>query len=311
VSLEAGRAAYDSLPPQVARSDTAHSLLAGMLWSLSTAYRDTGRMDEAIAAIEESGRVRRLIPGAMTPERRRDELAQRAFVLRGARRHEEAEALYQEAVAIGRQDGVGVPPLLLNNYAALLLVMDRPEDAEPLFRNAWQLLWPLEGEPSTMLDAVTINLVLVLWRLGRYDDALVVAREAEALLRAGFPTDHWRVIRAIGKVGAAYREAEDCVAGEPLLREAYERYLATLGPAARFTAVARGELAECLTELGRFDEAQQALLAARPVLLADPNPLSAAIRANLDALMRLYDRSGRPAEADRYRALLSELGEGP
>jgi eukaryotic-like serine/threonine-protein kinase len=308
-ALEAARAVYDSLPPQVARSDTARALMAGTLWSLSTAYRDTGRLDEAIAAIEESGRVRRLIPGAMTPERRRNDLAQRAYVLRGAGRYEEAAALYEEAVAIGRAEGVGVPPLLLNNYAALLLLMERLEDAEPLFRDARELLWPREGEPGTMLDAVHINLLLVLRRLGRHADALEVAREAEALLRASFPTDHWRVIRAIGMVGSAYRDAGDCAAGEPLLREAADRYLATIGPSARFTAVAWTKHAECLTDLGRFAEAEPALLAARPVLLADPNPVPSAIRANLEALVTLYERSGRPAEAHRYRALLAELGE--
>jgi eukaryotic-like serine/threonine-protein kinase len=310
-ALETARAVYDSLPPQVARSDTARALLAATLWHLSTAYRDTGRLDEAIAAMGEAGRVRRLIPGAMTPERQRDELAQRAYVLRGAGRYEEAAALYEEAVAIGRAEGVGVPALLLNNYAALLLLMERLEDAEPLFRDARALLWPQEGEPGTMLDAVHINLALLLRRLGRYEDALVMAREAEALLRASFPADHWRVIRATGMVGAAYRDAGDCATAEPLLRDAYEKYHATIGPDARFTAVARGSHAECLTELGRFAEAEQALLAARLVLLADPNPFPIAIRGNLEALVRLYGRSGRPAEADRYRTLLVELGDGP
>ena len=78
------------------------------------------------------------------------------------------------------------------------------------------------------------------------------------------------------------------------------------------TARARTIHALCLTELDRFDEAEEVLLEARSVITGSESPSQGMIRTNLEGLVDLYGRTGRPAEAERYAGLLAELDvEGP
>jgi eukaryotic-like serine/threonine-protein kinase len=302
--LEEALEVHRALAPDVARSDTARGLHAGVLSLLGTAYRETGRPDDALELVGQAIAIRRQLPDGRTATVLRDDAARLAFVLRGLDRFEEAEALYQEAIRLSREQVGEVPPIILNNYAALLMLMDRLEDAEAVFYEARQLFWPEDGAPSEALDALHINLALLLDRLGKHGEAVVVTREAEALLLASFPPDHWRVLRAVAEVGRAYMRGGDCESAEPILRHATELFAATIGPRHGWTASMSSTHAECLIELERFDEAERALLEARPILLAERNPSTVAIQHNLEALVRLYERTGRPAEAERFRLLL-------
>jgi eukaryotic-like serine/threonine-protein kinase len=302
--LEEALDVHRALAPEVARSDTARGLHAGVLSLLGTAYRETGRTDDALELVQQAIAIRRELPDGQTATVLRDDAARLAFVLRGLGRFEEAEDLYQEAIRLSREQVGEDPPIILNNYAALLMLMDRLEEAEQVFYEARRVFWPEDGAPAEALDALHINLALLLGQLGKHAEAVAVTREAEALLRASFPPDHWRVVRAVGQVGGAYLRGGDCESGEPILRQATELFAATLGPRHGWTASMSGSHAECLIELERFDEAERALLEVRPILLAERDPPGVAIQLNLEALVRLYERTGRPAEAERFRLLL-------
>lgn len=310
-ALEEAVAIHEALPPTEAGSDEARSTLAAALASLSVAYRETGRTDEALDAVQAAISFGRLTSRGGSAEQTKDHAAQLAFVLRGLDRLDEAAALYEDAIALGREDDGDVPAGILNNYASLLRAMDRHAEAEPLLREARERLWPHEGDPELSLDVVHINLGSLLTELGRHDDAVIVAREAEALMRTSFPPDHWRVARAVGEVGVSLLYAGECTTGEPLLREAAEIYASGLGDEHAWSARARSVLAHCLIELERFDEAETLLLEARPLMLADRNMAPVPIRKNLEALVRVYERTDRPIEAERYRALLAELDGDP
>lgn len=305
-ALDEALSIHAALPARVADSDSARAARAAALDALGVVYRETGRLDEALEAVQEAIALRRLAPAVRPARQAADDAARLAFVLRGLGRLDEAAALYEETIAFGREAGE-VPASTLNNYASLLRAMERFDEAELLFREARDLLWPQFGDPDRFLDVVHMNLASLLTAVGKHEEAVAVTRESEALLRTAFGPDHWRVAQAVKEVGYAYLRWGDCAAGEPFLGEAVAAFAADLGPDHAWTATARTSQAECLIELGRFDDAERALLAARPPLINATNPNAGVIRHNLEMLVRLYDRTARPEEAERYRSLLAEL----
>jgi hypothetical protein len=62
----------------------------------------------------------------------------------------------------------------------------------------------------------------------------------------------------------------------------------------------------CLVQLKRYDEAEEPLLRAFERLQASGKP-EKPVRQVLTALIELYDNTGRPAEAAKWRAELAAL----
>jgi len=90
-----------------------------------------------------------------------------------------------------------------------------------------------------------------------------------------------------------------------VLREALE--LRTKGLPANHPDIAESAtvLGACLTALGRFDEAEAALVEASRVLDARPGARSRHRRETLQRRVELYKAWGRPEKAREYAALLS------
>jgi serine/threonine protein kinase/Tfp pilus assembly protein PilF len=103
----------------------------------------------------------------------------------------------------------------------------------------------------------------------------------------------------LGEVLLARRKAAEA---EPFLRQALDLRLATLPPHHWQLAEARGALGACLTELGRYSEAEPLLVASLADLRGRPGAGRAAAR-----LVRLYEAWGRPDQARPYRALATPL----
>jgi hypothetical protein len=97
---------------------------------------------------------------------------------------------------------------------------------------------------------------------------------------------------------------------EPLLREALAQRLQKLGPTDRRTARAQRLLGLCLVALGRPAEAEGFLLQSYTTLAAATNWYHRTLREhNVQDLVALYQGWGKPAEAERYRALLTGIAE--
>lgn len=302
----------ESLLPGELDPDTVSVVLSQAYRGLGTAYREMGRTGEALDAVQAAIAMGEVDPDAAPVEDRVRGAISLASALRGEGRLQEAADLYEEVLPLAREGAPDQMPALLNNHASLLREMDRLEEAEPLLREARERLWPGEEPPIMNFDVVGMNLRTLLEDLERYDEALQVARDLEELLRARLPPDHWRIARAVQSVGVVHLVAGECDLGEPILREAGELFEAAVGRENSFTARARTIHALCLIELDRFDEAEEVLLEARSVITGSESPSQGMIRTNLEGLVDLYGRTGRPAEAERYAGLLAELDvEGP
>ena len=308
--LEEAVSIHERLSPSEAQRDTVRvSVWRAFLW-LGMSYRELGRTDEALAAVHEAIALRE---DDLSPLEDLDAhfsgIISLAYVLRGQDRLNEAEELYREALPLARNEEAQALPTLLNNYASLLRAMGRGEEALPLLVEVRNRLLASDELPVGTLDVLMNNLLGLLADLGRHEEAVAAAYEARALFEEVLPPDHWRLGRATQRVGIAYMEAGDCEAGEALMHEAAEFYGEVLGPEAPFTAAARSVHAHCLIELDRLAEAERALLEARPILVGALNPPVVAIQRNLEALVRVYERMERPAQAREFRELLEGMAE--
>jgi hypothetical protein len=63
----------------------------------------------------------------------------------------------------------------------------------------------------------------------------------------------------------------------------------------------------CLTEVGRYERAEELLLAAYPVLRQVMGEQNMRTELAVRRLVKLYEAWGKPEKAAEYRALLAEL----
>jgi Tetratricopeptide repeat len=111
-------------------------------------------------------------------------------------------------------------------------------------------------------------------------------------------------------LGAVWIDQGRAREAEPLLREALTFRRQKLGPADRRTARAQRLLGLCLVALGRPAEAEGFLLQSYSALAAATNWYHRTLREhNVQDLVALYERWGKRAEAQRYRALLTGIAE--
>lgn len=135
-------------------------------------------------------------------------------------------------------------------------------------------------------------------------------RAAEALYRRSIETHrltrragHPRTAGALLGLGELLLERGDAAGAEPHLREAL-RSFSTHFPAGHPAVVsAQLALGECLTKTGSYGEAEPLLLETLTTLTAVRGERDAQVRRARRAVADLYDRSGRQAQAARFRSM--------
>lgn len=237
-------------------------------------------------------------------------------------RLQEARALLEAALAI-RRDLFGNSTLevasSVNNYASVLHDTEHFPDAEPLYREAKDLFRALGGEDSGLDGKPTANLALLLdMGMGRYEEAEEMYKEAieigERALAASSPavTPADLALWRHNYAGFLCVIREDAEEGVRLENQAIAT-LEEIQPSTK-AAVSRSMLGRCLTDLGRFPEAEAQLLQALAELEANLQGDDPRVHAACERLARLYDLWGKPNYAAVYRERLERTpaaGEEP
>ncbi|MCH8146654.1 MAG: serine/threonine protein kinase [Planctomycetes bacterium] len=140
---------------------------------LADLYLDWGKFDEAEHALKE---VPLELHGKPTDwwieSLHLRGLLGRAYVGQG--RHDEAEPLFREALALRRESLGEVHPdvsLCLDNLGSFLLTRDRLEEAEPILREGLEIRRELFGDGHVNLATSLENLGLLFQRKGDYGEA--------------------------------------------------------------------------------------------------------------------------------------------
>ena len=213
--------------------------------------------------------------------------------------------------------------------------------AESTMREALAMRRRIYGDHGFPVAETLNDLGLGIDAFGRSDEAMVMLKEALEIHREVLGKEHPDSLHILGNVAAMHRDAGEYVEAEPLYRECLEHWMkihpegdpqmaATLYGLGRVLLglgdldgaeeqlarllgimgeasddprahLAAGLLGEIRMQRGRFGEAEDLLLASHEALarlFAHAHPQN--VRAR-ERLVALYERWGRPVEADRYR----------
>jgi serine/threonine protein kinase/Tfp pilus assembly protein PilF len=280
--------------------------IAATLQGLARVLRELGSVDSAERLMREALAIRRRELGdahfhtVWT-------LLDLAYVLRGQGRNDSAQVLYEIVIpklqAHG-DSGARLLPGALNNLAYIHMAKGEFADAERLYRDAM----PLERRWGTVPNLLLLqnNLAGVLDRQNKVAEADSVLRQQIETAEEHWPDGHWRVGAAYGGLGAFHLIRGDTAGAEPYLRRALALQLSTMGDDNPRTTYAKVQLGNCLTGLRRFAEAEPHLREASEWLRTNRGIDNSYTQEVLARLVVLYDRWGRPAQAEQYRRLLSE-----
>ena len=235
----------------------------------------------------------------------------RLYVYQG--RYDEAESLHLQEYRITRRIlGDEHPDTItsVHNIGALYERRQAFDQAAQWYEKALADGRRILGEDHPKVLSTRINLGGMLANAGKYADAQAMLQQALESGTRALGSRHPGTLRASAALGRAFLLQGHPERAEPHLRHAVEQFAKTQPDDSPWMAIYRAEYGRCLLQQRRYAEAEPLLLAAHAVLstVADSRVLTAqAISLNvLQDLVELYENSGRPEEATRYRPLLAE-----
>jgi serine/threonine-protein kinase len=229
------------------------------------------------------------------------------ILLSNSGRAEEAEPLLREALEskrhtfgpVHRRVAIGMV-----NLAATLARLGRLDEAERNARGALDIGRRLYGDANLEVGTLHRELGAVFRQRGKLAEAEREARSALRIHRALLPPAQIQVGRDLVELGRVLVARGSPAEALPLLQRGDSIYGARLGEESRGRAGSRAALGACLAALGRDAGAEPLLRGSvesyrRRGTIGDPTSQEA-----VAALVGVYERTGRGAEAARYRALL-------
>jgi len=282
--------------------------VATALNNLGLLLYEKGEPDEAERLLRRALELRR----AAYPEGHAevaDTLGNLGLVLDQRGDREGAARLHRESLELRRRTlGEDHPhvAISLNNLANSLSGTGELEESERLHRQALELRRRILGETHPQVAESLNNLASVLYMRGDLEAAEPIFRQVVELDAKMLGEDHPDRANSIGNLGMLLYKMERYEEAEVQLRDALRRLERSLEPGHWLLGLARSNLGACLTRLGRFSEAEAQLKDGHSLLTATLGPQNPRTTGAVERLVELYERSGRPAEAARYRAMLPD-----
>ncbi|MBL9071835.1 MAG: CHAT domain-containing protein [Sphingopyxis sp.] len=297
---------YEAIPEGRKERDYATTLS-----NLAASYLEHGRLDDALA------RNRQAIDIALTLDPVPPDVAiwnaNRVVYLYSAGRTEKAIATAQDAIArVGPAIGPDHPMManLYANLGAILLRVNRPHDAMPMIRHAYELTEGANGGPNQNSAAMRVQFAQALIRAGRDVDAIAFLDAATPIIDAQLGAQSDRALVARDTRLIALLNTGHGAEAEPLARELIGIRDARLPEGHRDRANARENLAKAAFVNAAWQTAEQAAaeaVALRDRMLPPEHPDLLLARA---MLLRAQDRADRRPPADllmEARALFRAL----
>lgn len=297
---------YASDPGTTSRKDQASTLS-----NLAASYLEHGRLNDALARNAEAIDIALTldpVPGDVAIWN-----ANRVVYLYSAGRTEEAIAAAQTAIArVGPAIGTEHPMManLYANLGAILFRVNRPHDAQPMIRRAYELIEKAQGGPNQNSATMRVQFAQALIRAGQFADAVAYLETATPIIDAQLGAQSDRALNARDTMLVALiatgkgKEAQDLA--QQLLKTRDER----LPEGHRDRANARDNLAKAAFANADWAVAEGAAnetVAIRSRMLSADHPDTLLGRA---MLLRVQDRANTRASADliaESRALFAAL----
>jgi serine/threonine-protein kinase len=277
----------------------------GAMYDLAAVMHAQGQFKEARPIFDEWMASIARTP-AETTAARAEQLVSASNILEYSGQLERGEQLLRDALAIYRaMYGPRHPEVAstLNELGAILDHEGKPAEGEPLLRESVEMLKSIypNGHPSVASSERLYAVALI--HLKRCDDAIAPLKEVVDITRRSDGANSVRIADAMSDLAYCANIKGQSAEAEPYVRETLRILRLTQPPTGLLMLRAEVLLGETLLGQRRYKEAEDNLLRSYQAL--DPKrpsnrlPFARAV----DALARLYDATGRPAEAAKYRAL--------
>jgi serine/threonine protein kinase len=196
-----------------------------------------------------------------------------------------------------------------SQLAMALLRLGHPDEAERVCAESLQRARPGAGDDAIGVLQLTNLRARMLMQLGRGAEAAPVLNELLGRMRRIFGPQHHDTLIVQGTLGGALTQARQIDRAEPLLREVVSSSNASNIPPAQFCTILVDHAA-CLCQLGRFDQAREALLRAKKTLEDSKAPSIEQMRQVITALADTCESARLTAEAAQWRAELVRIRPG-
>ena len=305
------RGRYDDARPHLRRAHTLfrrhleppHPDLASAVFHLGFLAHDVQNVDEAEMYFREALAMRRRLHGDGHPDVANT--LNSLGVLLGRDRGDlaAADSVFRQVLAMRRQIYGDEHPAVansLNNVASLAMEREAFAEAERLYDTLVPMVRRTLGTRHPAMVVVTSNQAITYYEQGKVD-AAIDAFEASVSYAEALGPNHPQLASTQIALAEVLLDAGNPTRAETLSREAVAVQAETFGPESVLTSESKSVLAAALLDQQQHAEAESLLTNAYPVLLDARGPDHTTVEAARERLVRLYEATGRPEQAARYR----------
>ncbi len=273
-----------------------HPDVAVTLVELARMYGDQGFVDRAEPLLREALAIRRTALGEGAHETATSE-SELGLLLFRKGDLAEAEALFRRCLATDRRTtGEDSPDVAsaLNNLALVSMERNDFAAAEPLLRESLVIKRKRLGKDHPGLVPTLNNLANALRKQGKIDEAASLLQEASGIATTRLGNAHPLVAACDVNMARVDIARGAPAAAPPLLRRALAIQQRAFKAGDWRIGLTLSLLGEALTQLGRFPEAERALVSARDGLRDVPGPEGRVARDTRERLAALHRAWGGP-----------------
>jgi len=282
--------------------------------NLAQVYWRQEKLDEAEAMFDELLPRRRARPGQASIDLS-IHLANHGNFLRERGKLVEAETMQREALTIriaASGENHADTATVMNNLANVLKDQGKLDEAEAMHRRCMEIRIARLGPDHQLTALSQANIATVLVERGDIAGALPLLRESLAARRAKLPADSPELTGNLAMLGVTLVKAGDDASlteAEPLLTEAIAQREKQFPAGHWRIAEAAGAMGELRLKQKNYADAEPLLRQRAEALDREPSGLPAKKRAAIQPLIDLYESTGKPDEAAKWRAKLPAAGE--
>lgn len=291
------------------RSAPGSPELSGALAALSTTYFYSGQLDEADSLTLAALDIDRRLHGDGHPTIA-DGLINLAAAEVQRGRYVEAEAYFRQAVDIFEAYHGSDHPETASAMRMLgndLIFQGRLGEAEPLLERALAIQERALSPEHPRLANTLSDLAYVRLQAGRYEEAVGLYRRIVGIYETSNGPRHYFVAIGLSNLANALYEGGRLDESGVIFEDVVARFTETRGADHVDTGVARIKLGRVLLGQERHDQAEEHLLAGYDIVSATAAPTVSWLRAARTDLAAVYEATGRPELAERYRGEQAEI----
>ncbi len=269
----------------------------------ASALKDEGRFDEAIDLFRRVIRLRRDVYGP-TNSQTLSSMNNLAGTLQKAGRNEEALDMFREIHGLRLKmfgENHAATLTSLSNMAVCLVAMKRLDEAEPLIRRALEGYTRVVGETHNKTLITMANLAYLQEDRGNLDEAERLYRRVIQLRTQGHNPNEPELLGVMNNLAMLLMSRGDAPAAESEFVDLLHRADRALPKGHYYTAIFANNYGECLTKLGRYEQARGVLKDSMALLeksLGADHPRVAKARKRLEDLEQAA--AGKDADGNKF-----------